>query len=468
VQAPLGVPTELDSFANRAINMALSASFYAVQASQFGQYETQAGRCQEGRARTFGDMISAVNTSAGQSGLEALETFIIDNDDLMDLEARVGRFNIFDALKLDRTEIRHSNLLAWLLDPAESHGCGDLFLKAVFIDMLRRAGSMQRPLNPVELDDVNLQGVEILREWNHVDILIRGKSPKFAVVIENKTDSREHGSQLRRYDQTVERLHPDLPRLCVFLTVDGDEPSHEKYVRYTYADLHRVLARCQRAFAGSIGPELGVVLDHYLRLIGSRFMQNEEIIELCRRIYKNHRQAIDLINQHAGAAQGKLTGKIAEKIEQDPRWKLVSKSEGRVDFVPVSWIDAFPAIGKRKAFDKRCWVVLKFRVSERRCTAGAYVYPTTDPDLRLKVIKCLTEQKHFGFRLFSEKIVGSDFTEIGGKKVICEWGDEEPDQEKVLDGVAKHLKDLDLKLAGVVPVLKPVFDQRPAAEQANQ
>jgi hypothetical protein len=38
-------------------------------------------------------------------------------------------FNIFSTLKIVKTEIRHSNVLAWLLDPYESHGLKDYFTK---------------------------------------------------------------------------------------------------------------------------------------------------------------------------------------------------------------------------------------------------------------------------------------------------------------------------------------------------
>ena len=39
---------------------------------------------------------------------KALERFVVENDDLLDLESRIGRFNIFDALGITRVEIRHS------------------------------------------------------------------------------------------------------------------------------------------------------------------------------------------------------------------------------------------------------------------------------------------------------------------------------------------------------------------------
>ena len=37
-------------------------------------------------------------------------------------------FNVFDVLQYAEFEIRHSNVLAWLLQPEESHRIGRLFL----------------------------------------------------------------------------------------------------------------------------------------------------------------------------------------------------------------------------------------------------------------------------------------------------------------------------------------------------
>src|SRR3989442_14884323 len=99
--------------------------------------------------------------------LEALERFVVENDDLLQLASRIGRFNIFDALCITRVEIRHSNFLAFILDPAESHGLGQLFLKAILMDLLKEASPGLRPLSPIELDGTDLRGVEIQREWKH-------------------------------------------------------------------------------------------------------------------------------------------------------------------------------------------------------------------------------------------------------------------------------------------------------------
>ena len=64
-----------------------------------------------------------------EDNLKFLENFICNNKELQQLEKMFEKFNIFDCLKLSRQEIRHSNFLAWLLDPKETHGLGDYFIK---------------------------------------------------------------------------------------------------------------------------------------------------------------------------------------------------------------------------------------------------------------------------------------------------------------------------------------------------
>jgi hypothetical protein len=109
----------------------------------------------------------------GTEAMEALERFVIENDTLLALEARIARFNIFDALGIARAEIRHSNFLAFLLDPTESHSHGPLFLKAILMDLLKQAPRENRALSLVDLDGTDLRGVEVKREWKHIDPLIK-------------------------------------------------------------------------------------------------------------------------------------------------------------------------------------------------------------------------------------------------------------------------------------------------------
>lgn len=395
-------------------------------------------------------------------GIAALEQFIVENDDLLELEERIGRFNIFDALRVVDVEIRHSNFLAWLLDPAESHGQGALFLRAVLMDMLRtaRENGFECPLSPIDLDGADLSGIEVRREWRQIDLLVTAREPSFAVAIENKVKSGESKGQLGRYLEvlkTDEALR-ERPRLCVFLTVEGDEPSETNWVPYSYADVHRVLERVRSTNASSIGDDVGTVLDHYLRVLRGRLMDDPKIAELCQRIYKNHRQALQLIYEHAGSPAAGIIASIESTIAEHPgAWHVVNRTSRRIDFVPEAWRQLLPPIGSRPTFDARDWIILRFELLAKKGFFGAVVCPTKDLELRKGAIERLTaDQKEFGFRLFF-KTTSERFSKIG-RETIGKWSEDDgPDEEEVLSSVSKKLDELATRLDGVPAALGPLF-----------
>ena len=66
-------------------------------------------------------------------GAKALKEFLLDIECLEPLAEWTSKFNLFDILKITRTEIRHSNMLSWLLNPSENHGLGDSIIRG-FMD----------------------------------------------------------------------------------------------------------------------------------------------------------------------------------------------------------------------------------------------------------------------------------------------------------------------------------------------
>jgi hypothetical protein len=69
---------------------------------------------------------------------KALKDFLLDISCLNALDNWKDEVNIFDVLKVTNAEIRHSNILAWLLDPNENHGIGDSFLKEFIMNVMRK------------------------------------------------------------------------------------------------------------------------------------------------------------------------------------------------------------------------------------------------------------------------------------------------------------------------------------------
>ncbi|MDL2237968.1 PD-(D/E)XK nuclease family protein, partial [Christensenellaceae bacterium OttesenSCG-928-K19] len=131
------------------------------------------------------------------SNEQALKSFLYDISYLDELAPWADKFNIFDVLKISRAELRHSNMLSWLLSPNESHGFGDSVLRNIIQILIEN--------NDLESIDVfktllmDLSTFRILREWKNIDILAISETEKFLVCIENKVGSQEHSNQLKRY-----------------------------------------------------------------------------------------------------------------------------------------------------------------------------------------------------------------------------------------------------------------------------
>jgi Trp operon repressor len=134
----------------------------------------------------------------------ALTRLVMDCPELTALEALLSRFNIFRVLRAARHEIRHSNMLAWLLTPDESHGLGDRFLRRWLMRVVHNADEdTRRDLDlpsPIEIDALDLESVEVAREHDNIDLLIIVRvmnGDSWTICIENKVESALHSNQLR-------------------------------------------------------------------------------------------------------------------------------------------------------------------------------------------------------------------------------------------------------------------------------
>ena len=271
--------------------------------------------------------------------IELLERFVLDNADLRRLEELAGPFNIFEALGVVAQETRHSNFLAWLLDPNQNHGLGELFLKRILMltSSRAKADGIDR-LSPIDVDVWDLSGTEVRREWQHIDICLVNEARQFICVIENKVYSSEHSDQLKRYREIVEVAYPDWNHHFVFLTATDDEPSdNEHYVRITYEDVCQTIEHVTKLRARALTNDVQIALSHYLTLVRRHIMPDLEVQDLCRRIYSKHRQALDLIFEHRPDMQSELHEALVAMVATEPQFIPDHSSKQWIRFLPENW-----------------------------------------------------------------------------------------------------------------------------------
>lgn len=333
-------------------------------------------------------------TAAANDKLEALlHRFAVESDDLRRLEERLHRFNIFDALGIARMELRHSNFLGWLLNPRDSHQAGDSFCRAVLADMLRSMPADQRPSEFETLETTNLGAVEVRREWRHIDLLLDFRDLDLLLVIENKIDSTEHSDQLDRYARTIASEFPGRHAIFVYLSATGETPSSEVWHPYSYADLHRALGEEFSKHRESLEQDVAAFLEHYLELVRTRFMKDSDLDALCKRIYMEHRQAIDIIVERARAGSSELLNRIAEQLRaESDQWQVVSDSGAKwLGLTLADWGERLPPIGTQRAYLGSRWILIWFAIEEDALTLSLWTHETSDEELRRAVVNYLWE-----------------------------------------------------------------------------
>ena len=183
-------------------------------------------------------------------------------------------YNLFSILSIERYELKHSALIANLLDPKGSHGCGDAFLRAFFeIALKGTAYPFEKCTLPHSYTEY-YTGPRAGDTGGRIDILV--KSSHYGLIIENKIYAGDQDKQLTRYDNYGRETFGADGYLLVYLTLYGCDASKEStatksaeevgYLRLSYAkDILLWLKECVRLADNK--PLVRESLNQYIRTI---------------------------------------------------------------------------------------------------------------------------------------------------------------------------------------------------------
>lgn len=349
--------------------------------------------------------------------VDALEDLVLDGD-LDKLESLTSSFNIFEAIGAVRRELRHSDFLSFLLNPSESHGLYDAFLKS-FLFGITKANRSVTPISPVDIDLLDLSDAEVRREWENIDILLVSNKSKFVCAIENKLDSTEHSNQLARYQSKVESEFREFNKLFVYLTIEGDGPERDlDWLPYSYRDLHGVVSTILKESRSRIGEDINTLLTHYVDMIDRHFMNENELADLSRRIYQRHKKALDLIFEHRPDALMEtnkyildvINSYMSEKLEMD------HSTKGYIRFAIKRWDQVEGQLSGDGQWTKSNRVILFEIHNITDEIAFKLLIGPGDSDFREKVFKAVENDPKI-FKGRSKSLYGK-WTQIYKKRLV--------------------------------------------------
>jgi len=232
---------------------------------------------------------------------EPLKDFILNNPEFEKLENVIQEFNIFETLGSTYSELKHSNVLAWLLNPNENHGLQSYFLKQFFKSVMLENSKSDISFFDFELFDYS--SVEVRREWKNIDLLvvIKEKDKKIVVVIENKIKASEHSDQLKRYWETIEREKEfqdnNVVKLFVFLTPEKLKPSDENeiWIPFNYEPISEIIQNIIDHKIDTLSSSISFYLTQYNTILRRYVVGNSDVEQIAVKIYKKHKKALDYI-----------------------------------------------------------------------------------------------------------------------------------------------------------------------------
>ena len=348
--------------------------------------------------------------------VDELEAFFVNNQELERIDAYLNRLNPIKTMKMEAMEIRHSAILAWLLDPNETHGLDDRFLKAFIAGAFRGCSHLGKP-NALDIIQSDLRDAEIRREWQHIDILVVSRANGWAFVIENKFNSSQHEDQLSKYTKRIRSIFDaesdNLIVRGIFLTLFDEEPQDESYAPIRYELICEILSSILKQDENQLSQSISVFLHHYLEIIEEATGMSEErqaMEKLAKQLYRKHRKVIDFVNQHGAITD--FTFAVDNIFGDDVSYGdnvsvkeqeiiFLGKHNSSCWFLPKSWFDG---LGRDQYYWHGCsnwwagyplicwvWLVSGNDGAKGQLRLYAEVGPLSNSQFRIELIESIKE-----------------------------------------------------------------------------
>lgn len=239
----------------------------------------------------------------------------LDDDIKNDITNFKGdKFNLFEATGMGIQEIKHSKFLANLLNPGYPHNLGNSFLKQFLEKVYDYCSPARRWKNADILAATSISKDELLQntdkkdinvfteraltidEGGRLDICI--ETDDFLIIIENKVFTGTHDEQLRRYeDEFASSLKKK--KIFIYLTPCGDLPVENGIIRnnwcvMSYESIKDIIGNLMREIRDK---KIKIIMEDYKDMIDKSILNgNGGLIDACKKVYDENRDAIDLIN----------------------------------------------------------------------------------------------------------------------------------------------------------------------------
>ncbi|MCG1009710.1 PD-(D/E)XK nuclease family protein [Salinicoccus sp. ID82-1] len=363
---------------------------------------------------------------------QALQDFLMDINDLNRIEEKTSKFNAFETLGIVNTEIRHSNILGWLMSPNEQHGIGETFISKIIQEVTRNYDVELKGHDPLKLLLRDYHDLVVRREWRNIDLLAISETNKLMLVIENKVWSKESAHQLKKYQDIVENEYPEYQKLFIYLTPFGDDASNpDVWMSMNYRQIVEMIESALILKQNMMETSVKHFIEQYIDTLRRYVVGDNEIEKICQEIYFKHKRALDLIFEYKPDVQSDIAGTLREMIEADDELILDDSNKGLIRFTTKSLDQKIPNEGSGWTSSGRI-LLFEFQNTTKGLRIKLIIGPG-DENVRNKLYEVVSFNPDY-FRGRNKKLT-SAYTAMYLKNILNYNDIYELDQEKLHEDI---------------------------------
>ncbi|TPH15858.1 PD-(D/E)XK nuclease family protein [Litorilituus lipolyticus] len=246
------------------------------------------------------------------------------------------KFNLLQVIGLGSQEVKHSNLLGWLIDSKDHEFCHQALaqiLQGFIYEQAHVNSNLQTYVDKIcQHNGRTPLDMTVYREsLGDIDILIVDRANQVVTVIENKiwagerTDGSD-GGQLKKYEDFVKAHFSSFQHFFIFLTpsLEPAKGGNEHWMLGSYQSIYNVLSNLTASCSKTT-----LLIESYLELlVKENIVPNQELKEICESIWDDtsNRKALDTLLKYRPSELPKIVNYIKEHgidVHLDDKNRLV-------------------------------------------------------------------------------------------------------------------------------------------------
>lgn len=312
-----------------------------------------------------------------------IEKLLIEDANFVELEKEFDQFCLFEALGMIRSEIRHGNYLAYLLNPARPHGFNTEILRAFLMCVSQKCVLLKDryQLNALDVHLMDIEQAEVRREWRNIDLLIVLKSQKVVIAIELKIDASQSHDQLERYRKIIEQEwcpSEGWKHINVFLTKHIENPND--IGNWEPLLLKELVEYLQVVADQPNDGQAAEMLRSYLRMLRRHHLEDTRLEEMARKLWAKHSEALTFLADRRPDATGFFLEALNDRREdlisllEEKGIEMLFEGGGKkiLRFAFKEW-DALPEFKNANWTESKRFILLELKRDGSKIDACLYL-----------------------------------------------------------------------------------------------